>query len=153
MLRDITIRNVDKLNDLNEIIYKFDKEFHPSLRSRVLDLNQYSKKLFNYAKNIVAICNGEIIGFASLYCNDEQNSTAYLSQIAVLKNARRNGVGQLLLDEVIKIAVINNMKYLKLEVLFNNPAYNFYKKNGFYDLDKASSKSIYMIKDLVNTYE
>lgn len=147
-MNKIEIKKVENVNEVENIINRFNSEFVPSLQSRVNNLNEYSKKLYNNAITIKAIESGKTIGFASLYCNDFENKTAYLTQIAVKNEARGRGVGQMLIDEVINICNENGMITLDLEVANDNiKAFNLYKKNGFYKTDVATDNSFYMKKN------
>lgn len=146
-MNEIFIQIVDNYDELEKIIINFDEVFIPSLKSRLLDLKQYSKKLYDNAVTIKAVFDNQTVGFASFYCNDNINNIAYLTQIAVLKDARSKGVGSLLLDEVIKICLLKGMNVLKLEVYCNNfSAMNFYEKYGFVDSGFATDESKYMKK-------
>ena len=146
---NIEIIQVDNLEEIKNIIIQFDKIFFPTLSSRIDDLKNYSKKLYDNAITIKAVSNNEILGFASFYCNDMNNHIAYLSQIAVKQEARGRGIGQMLLDEVIKTCITNGMRELNLEVYIENiNAMNLYKKNGFEKLRCATEASIYMNKKI-----
>lgn len=150
MKNDVLIKEVKNSKELKQIIHDYNKLFYPSIESQVNNLDNYAIKLYNYSITIKAVLDKKIVGFASFYCNDNETFTAYLTQIAVSKEVRGKKIGQLLLDEVIKISSSKKMKYLKLEVHNENDiAYNFYKKNEFYEIGKASDNSKYMRKILV----
>lgn len=52
--------------------------------------------------------------------------------IVVKKTARHQGIGQKLLDELIKLARETNLEKINLEVNeINEPAIKLYEKNGF----------------------
>ena len=146
---EILISKVELLNEIKDIIFEFDRTFTPSLKSRVLNLNKYSEKLYNNAITLKAIYNGDIVGFASFYCNDRINFISYLTQISVKDTARNKGIGQLLLKKVIEFCHDNNMKFLRLEVYNENiPAIKLYEKNEFYKIGNATNDSCYMERKL-----
>lgn len=149
-MSDNKIVHIDKIEQINRILYQFDPVFMPSLTQRVDDLDTYAEKLFKYAIVLAAAEENDYIGVAVLYANDLENQLAYLSLISVIQSAQNRGVGKLLLDACIYKAKNNGMTALKLEVMNSNiTAINFYKKNGFIYYGKASDNSIYMIKNLL----
>lgn len=149
MNKEILIEKINNLDELKHILLNFDNCFEPSISSLVGDLKIYAEKLYKNAYTFKALYNNEVIGFTSFYCNDHQNYEGYLTQIVVLKQYRKNGVGQLLLNKVVEVCCDKKMKSLKLEVFNdNNFAINFYKKNGFEISKEASTKSKYMKKNL-----
>lgn len=144
-MNEIVIEKINSFNEINAIISDFNFEFCPALNSYVDDLVVYSKKLFNNAVTYAAKDGGKILGFVSFYCNDFDNRTAYLTQIAVKQQYKNKKIGQKLLDRVIFDSKINNMKKVTLEVFKDNiVAISFYKKNGFKYLNNAKENSIYM---------
>ena len=71
----------------------------------------------------------EIIGFAGILINYD---TVELMNIVVRKKYRNQGIGQKLLEEIIKIARKTKLEILNLEVNERNIyAIKLYEKNGF----------------------
>ncbi len=66
--------------------------------------------------------------------------------IAVLKPFRRQGIGSLLISELIAEAT-SLFQAISLSVLIENPAINLYKKSGFVSI-KQIDKSYVMLKKL-----
>lgn len=64
--------------------------------------------------------------------NDKNAKVLYVSRLGVNVNYLRQGIGNLALQNAIKIAKDRNYKYLRLLVAdINKPAINLYTKNGF----------------------
>ena len=58
--------------------------------------------------------------------------------IVVKKDKRHQGIGQILLQELFKLAKENGLVKINLEVNINNtPAIKLYEKNGFEIVGKA----------------
>lgn len=82
------------------------------------------------SKYIIAKTNdGEIIGFAGIKIILD---SADIMNIVVKKSWRKQGVGNLLLSNLISICKISNLSSLSLEVNEDNlPAIHLYEKVGF----------------------
>ncbi|WP_128896351.1 GNAT family N-acetyltransferase [Longirhabdus pacifica] len=134
---------------VNEILTDFDFFFNPPLQVKISDLKTYARKVVTNGHVYVAIIQGKSIGFISFYTNDNISNIGYLSLIAVNPNFRVRGIGFELIKQFEKISYENKMKILKLEVLDNNHhAHNFYKKNGYEHIGRASVNSSYMAKKI-----
>lgn len=143
------IKELNDINEIENIVNEFDNEFDPKISIIVGDLRQYSMKLYKYAKTIVLSNDNDNVGFASFYCNDNIDKTAFLSQIAVKKQYSGNGLGNILLSNAERISKENGMEYMKLEVYNHNTfAINFYLKNNYEFTSEKLEKSKYMIKKL-----
>ena len=96
------------------------------------------------SKYIVAKTNdGEIISFAGIKIIVD---TADIMNIVVKKSWRKQGVGNLLLSNLISICKISNLSSLSLEVNEDNlPAIHLYEKFGFKQV--GVRKNYYQDKD------
>ena len=96
------------------------------------------------SKYIIAKTNdGEIIGFAGIKIIVD---TADIMNIVVKKSWRNQGVGNLLLSNLISICKISNLSSLSLEVNEDNlPAIHLYEKFGFKQI--GVRKNYYQDKD------
>ena len=96
------------------------------------------------SKYIVAKTNdGEIISFAGIKIIVD---TADIMNIVVKKSWRNQGVGNLLLSNLISICKISNLSSLSLEVNEDNlPAIHLYEKFGFKQV--GVRKNYYQDKD------
>ena len=78
---------------------------------------------------IVAIVNGEIVGFAGMHHVADEG---HITNIAVREENRRQGVGDALVLALLDIAAAKNISGLVLEVrMGNTPAQRMYAKHGF----------------------
>lgn len=79
----------------------------------------------------VAEDNGEVIGMTLYYLTYStwRGKMLYLEDFVVRESRRREGIGDLLFENVIKVAKDTNCRLLKWQVLdWNTPAVNFYEK-------------------------
>ena len=148
-----------QLNNVNNIEYKYDCKFlinfaleqlqhqiTPTLLERNIDVCEYSKKLNENGRTIVALRDGRIVGIVAGYINNEYS---YVSLIIVNENDRGLRIGKQLLYRFEQLSINNGVKFIKLEVRKNNyNAINFYKHFGYKIIGEASDTSYYMVKDL-----
>lgn len=81
---------------------------------------------------LVAEKEGKVAGIALYYTKYStwKGRCLYLEDIIVKESERMNGIGSLLLKELIKISEKAGVKRLEWQVLdWNEPAINFYKKH------------------------
>ena len=77
----------------------------------------------------VAKDNGKCIGYAGLW---NVSGEGDITNVAVLPKYRKNGIGSMLISEMIKTAVTLKLELLTLEVRKSNiAAQGLYKKYGF----------------------
>ena len=79
----------------------------------------------------VAEENNHVLGIALYYFKYStwKGKCLILEDIIVTESQRGKGVGQLLFDEVVKVAKATNVRRMEWQVLdWNEPAINFYKK-------------------------
>ena len=138
---DIEIYKFD-LKDLESIKDFLTLDFDDFWNYNVLKdelVNENSRYIV--AKNVHSI--NEIVGFAGikLFLDD-----ADIMNIVVKKNYRNNGVGTLLLENLISLCNELNLQSLSLEVNEENlPAINLYKKFVFKDI--GTRKNYYKDKN------
>lgn len=83
----------------------------------------------NNSQYIVAKIGKNIVGFAGIIDTLDQME---ITNIVVRKDVRHKGIGNILLNELIKISIKNNKNNIFLEVNSNNLfAIKLYEKNGF----------------------
>ncbi|MDZ5253116.1 ribosomal protein S18-alanine N-acetyltransferase [Clostridium sp. LIBA-8841] len=88
--------------------------------------NELSNKL---AKYLVALDENKVIGFLGMWVVFGEGD---ITNIAVHPEYRKQGIGNLLMDNLITLCKENNINSLTLEVRESNlPAQNLYKKHGF----------------------
>lgn len=77
----------------------------------------------------VALLGDEVVGYCGLWMILDEG---HITNIAVHPSYRRQGIGQLLMDHLLKVANENNLSGLTLEVRLSNfAAQTLYSKNGF----------------------
>jgi GNAT superfamily N-acetyltransferase len=80
---------------------------------------------------LVAECAGRVEGFALYYIRYStwKGQRMYLEDIIVTEKRRGQGIGKLLMDELIRIAREKGFEGIHWQVLeWNEPAINFYRK-------------------------
>jgi spermidine synthase len=87
-------------------------------------INKIVKGSFCFA---VAIFEDNIIGMGRAISDGV--SDAYIQDVAVLNKYRNNGIGKLLMEEIIKYLKSNNINWIGL--ISEPNAVNFYEKIGF----------------------
>ena len=114
-----------------------DKDFLPPLRDRV-EITGYAQKIVSKATRFEAWANGTLIGLVAVYCNDQKNGIAHITNVSVLKAWVGQGIATRLMTQCIEHVITVGMVRVCLEVASENlPAIKLYKKHGFVD-DKAS---------------
>lgn len=100
--------------------------------------NNLVEKLKIFIKEDNCICigaieNNELLGILWSYIRKFAGEQRYhINYFSVKSSSRRKGIGKLLLEELKKIAKINKIKILDLNVDLNNiKAKNFYQREGF----------------------
>ena len=139
MLKKIDIQEMS-LNDLEKIKDILISDFDDFWNYNILKDELESPN----SKYIIAKTNdGEIIGFAGIKVIVD---TADIMNIVVKKSWRNQGVGNLLLSNLISICKISNLSSLSLEVNEDNlPAIHLYEKFGFKQI--GVRKNYYQDKD------
>ena len=119
----------EHLNQIKDILKEqFDEFWNESVLSKELEnpLSEY----------IVAIENNEVVGYAGLW---QPIDEGHVTNIVTKKDKRGNHIGTKMLEEVIKLAKIRNLKCVTLEVNeHNEPAINLYKKYNFVEVGKRT---------------
>lgn len=129
--------------ELASILLNFDSKYAVSLSKRV-NIEEYSRKLFEYSEIISYYREQDIVGIVAMYCNDLKNKIAYISAILVHPRLRGKYVGDLLISKSKEIAKEKGMEILKLEVKKTNyKAISLYNKKGF-TMIKDLNDTIYM---------
>ena len=127
MLKKVDLKDMDGvLRFFNDV----DHDFSPTLSSRV-NLTEYTSKLLANAIVYEFIEENTIKGIVAFYANDVELTNAYISFLAIDKEFRGNGIGEILIRTVIEYLKNNNFKYIKLTVRESSRAVEFYKKLGF----------------------
>ncbi|MEI6021933.1 MAG: GNAT family N-acetyltransferase [Bacteroidota bacterium] len=112
--------------------------------SQMLNWGFGQEKIFDF---FVAEKNNTILGMALYYYKYStwKGKCIFLEDIIVTKNARREGIGKLLFDEVLKVAKREKVKRLEWQVLnWNTDAIAFYENyNANLDNEWSNGKLVY----------
>lgn len=113
------------LSDLDEISNIITTEFDDFWSASTLE----SELKNPFSKYIVAKIEYEIVGFAGVIDTVDRLE---ITNIVVKKSFRKNGIGNILLQCLIKLAKEKEKTEITLEVNnINIPAIKLYEKNGF----------------------
>lgn len=131
----MTVMLISKINskeifELEGFLHKVDKDFEPSLSSRV-DIGSYAKKLTDRAIIFKASKGSKTVGLVACYANDPDKINAYIPLIAVDREFYGYGIGSMLLTQLISELKLNSFKELSLTVRKSSEAFHLYKKFGF----------------------
>lgn len=128
------------LSDLDNIKNNLTSEFDDFWNYNIL-----KEELNNNSNYIIAKSNNEIIGFAGIKI---VISEADIMNIVTKKIYRNQGIGSLLLENLILLSKKLNLTSLSLEVNTNNlTAIHLYKKFGFESL--GFRKNYYQNQDAI----
>lgn len=120
-----------------------DDNFLPYLSDRV-NIIDYAQKIVSKAVRFEAWSEGELVGLVAVYCNDNENSIAYITSVSVLREWMGKGIAGLLIKRCIEYVETSGMKQISLEVSIDNlSAIKLYKKNGFF-VEKAKVQFVNM---------
>ena len=119
--RDMALSDVDSVMEIEPHIYS-----HPWSRGNFVDsLNS------GYSASILE-CNGEIIGYALMMMVLDE---AHLLNLSIAKAYQKQGLGRLLLENMIRIAQEKNAANMFLEVRTSNiSAIALYENIGFNEM-------------------
>ena len=106
-----------------------DEDFIAGLVKKI-DINEYSKKIFDNAKRFEAWYGDSLAGLAALYINE--NDFLYLTNISVNKDFTGRKIASTLLEQCIVFARKQKAELIRLEVEKQNiPAIRLYEKFNF----------------------
>lgn len=102
------------------------------------------QKLFDC---LVAEDKGVVVGMALYYnrYSTWKGKTIYLEDLVISQERRREGIGTLLFEELLRICKIEHVKRFEWQVLdWNEPAIEFYKKyNTKFDHEWVNCQLVY----------
>ena len=145
-------KDIDSIVNLANELYETEMPFDTNLKAGYYKTKTGRKELLKYIKDkkklvLVAIINDNIVAFANGYIYDKEEmykeKVAYLHNISVSKDYKRNGIGTKLIDEFTNIMKEKGCSYIKLNAFRNNiPAVEFYKKKNFEEYSMFYIKKI-----------
>jgi ribosomal protein S18 acetylase RimI-like enzyme len=131
MIRQYQPSDKKAIRDLNqESVEEFANSF---IRPDFPDLDEVEKiYLVNNGEFLVATKDSRVIGMGAL--KKISNEMAEVKRMRVFPEFQRQGIGQLILNELEKRAKQLGYKILELDTSINQPgAQDFYRKNGYHE--------------------
>lgn len=103
----------------------------PYLASRE-SVAAYAQKVHKLGLRFEAWAADELIGLVAVYCNDEERSRAFITNVSVDASYRAQGIASDLVARCIEHVADRGFKRIELEVSRKNiPATELYLKRGF----------------------
>lgn len=113
-----------------EYLKNTDSSFLPPLNSKV-NIEEYSKKIFNNAITFEAWIENKLVGLIATYFNFE-SKLSFITSVSVKKEYMGLGIATKLLIMCLDYSKNNNFKNIKLEVFKDNiVAIKLYEKHNF----------------------
>ena len=137
--------NKASLRSISKHLNKVDDLFVPVLSSYV-NIDEYSKKIFEKADKIELWQGEELIGLLAFYINP---ISVFITNLSLDSTLHGLGYGVKMLDRLFEITKEKKIKEISLEVnSMNHKAVNFYKSIGFEELEKLDKnlRLIYTLK-------
>lgn len=137
--------NKASLSTILRHLVKVDDLFVPTLSSYV-NIDLYSKKIFEKADRIEIWKNQELVGLLAFYTN---LTSIFVTNVSLDKTLQGNGYGMKMFNKLLEITKEKKIRQIDLEVnTMNHKAVNFYKSIGFEELEKSDNnlRLIYNIK-------
>lgn len=135
-----------KLHQIKDHLTACSNTFVPSLDTYV-DIDDYSKKLFDQAILFPKFDNYKLIGLVAAY-DDPKEKIGWITNVSVDPEHSKKGIATYLLNECKKYFETKKYFYIFLEVFTNNQkAINLYKKQGFINY-KIEEKKMTLKKEL-----
>jgi ribosomal protein S18 acetylase RimI-like enzyme len=120
-----------------------DRDFVPPLSGRI-GIEEYAKKIANFATRFEVWSAGTLVGLVAVYCNDMETRVAHVTSVSVLREWSGEGVATHLMGLCIRHAQACGMSRVRLEVNRDNAAaIRLYQKLGFI-AGEANTSSIIM---------
>lgn len=107
-----------------------------------MDLDKYSKKIFENANRVELWRNEELVGLLAFYTN---LNSVFITNVSLDRSLQGLGFGAKMFNKFFEIIKDKNIEKVNLEVNSKNKkAINFYKSMGF-DLENESGKNLLLI--------
>ena len=117
-----------------------DKNFTPTLSS-IINLSDFSKKIYDNATRFEAWHNKNLIGLISAYYNDNSLKKGFINHVAIDDSFKSKGISKILMKKCFNYGYKNDFKTISLEVAQNNKiAINLYENFGFKKYSQTSEK-------------
>lgn len=143
--------DVQILQKLNHELFTDNKRYDPELKMDwpLSDKGKnYFSQLMDREESIVLIAedNEVPVGYLAAEERDIEyrgGKSVFLENMGVSQSSRHKGIGSILISELVNLANERGVnKIYVTSYLRNSGALNFYRKNGFKDIDVTLEKSI-----------
>lgn len=138
--------------DVARVWLSLDDSYPVALSRAIPEYHAYMEKIARYG--ITRYCvtvDGEVVGAVSLYANDDETHHAYITQLAVSRNHRHEGIGSHLVMRACEIAREGGMCGIRLEVLEDNDAARgLYRALGFTPMGERGRYGLLMERSLTD---
>jgi len=150
-IRKATIEDLSDIQNLNNMLFKLEKENYDTTLVENWPLTQDGKEYFlDLIKNeyvIVAILNDTIVGYLAGSINEkgsyEEIQYGEVNNMFINSECRGYGIGKVLINNFKEYCLQNGIKNLKVTASAKNiNAIEFYKKNNFEEFDLTLTMSI-----------
>lgn len=92
--------------------------------------------MYNSSDGGIILCKQENAFVGCVALRKSETNIAELKRMYVQPAHQRKGIGKVLLEKSIALAVALNYKYIRLDTLNHmQPAINLYKQFGFYEIE------------------
>jgi len=137
------------VEDIYNHLIDIDTDIIPKLSSSV-NLQEFSKKIFNNTIRFEAWHFDKLIGLISVYYNNINERIGFINHVGVSEQYRGLSISSILLDNSIEYGRDKDFQTLKLDVAVEaNIAKELYIKNGF-EIEKINKTTVKMYKKLDN---
>ncbi len=136
----IIIRDLEKgdlkslvilLDEFNQVLEQKRELHKKNIESQFLSMKNYP----NIYSNYIAIKDDQIIGFISIIFYKSflhEGGTALINELIVAKNHKNKGIGKLLIEKAVQLAINKGMDEIEVGTEKTNfNAQQFYKKMEF----------------------
>ncbi|MGY6522402.1 MAG: GNAT family N-acetyltransferase [Mongoliitalea sp.] len=133
---ELKFENSINYDELKNYFNENEEIFFPPLSTR-LNLNDYLRKLFNYANFILGKDQkGKLVGILAFYMNDLEKKTGFITSFSILKEFQGKGYSKRFLNELYRQMKESNFEKVKLEVdQSNSIAKSLYLGEGFHVIE------------------
>lgn len=140
---------VESEDGVKRVWRDLDSSYDPPLSSALENYSEYISKIAAQALTYVIECDGVVAAAVSFYANDMSGYQAYISQLAVNRLFRGEGLGAALLDCVKAVAKERGLRVVRLSVLKDNVrARALYEREGFLLESENGDDALYLIFEL-----
>lgn len=116
-------------------LYCCNNNFIPLL-IQLVDIYEYSKKIFDKAITFEAWHDKKLIGLVAAYFNDSSSCTGYITNVSVNLDFMGKGIATALMNNCLEYAKQCDIKDIAMEVFIDNDSTMcLYKKFGFKEIE------------------